>query len=65
MSEQERSTVEVVFRGGPDDGKVRQLHISKCDGEEFVTRGGSVMGDPIPDRVHVYRNGEAHFVRWA
>ena len=63
----ERDTVEVTFRGGPafDNGKTRQLHVSKCDGEEFITSGGSVMGDAVPDRVHIYRDGEAHFVRWA
>ncbi len=57
----------VTFRGGCafDDGKQRRLHITKCDGKPFITQGGSVMGDDVPPRVHVFRDGEAHFVRWA
>lgn len=41
------------------------LHESKRDGQEFLVSGGTRHGDPIPDRVYVYRDGEAHFVGWA
>ena len=57
----------VTFRGGPalDNGKQRRLHPSKMDGNEFTLSGGYVMGEPVPDRIFEYRDGEAHFVRWA
>ena len=63
----EKETVNVVFRGGPafDNGKTRPLHASKCDGKEFVLSGGAVMGDPVPDRIYKFVDGEARFVRWA
>lgn len=59
--------IDVVFRSVIqfDDGVTRRLHVSKCDGEEFTLRGGSVMGDEVPDRIYKYVDGEAHFVRWA
>lgn len=59
------SSLPVKCSGGPEDGKTIMLHISKCDGNEFVLRGGSRHGEPIPDRVCVYRDGVVHFLRWA
>ena len=59
------SSLPVKCSGGPEDGKTIMLHISKCDGKEFVLQGGSQHGEPIPDRVCVYRDGLVQFLRWA